>query len=119
AASMIGTFFGTRRAPQRERTEVAPPFWSTFRAAISVKPFAILCAGYFFQHAGVGAVLAAVAFFARYTLAGGDLTVTILFVCLVAPAFAFMPVWVAVSKRIGKLAGYIASMLLFGAGAAS
>ena len=119
ALSMIGTFFGTRKAPQRERTDTAPPFWSTFRAALSVKPFAILTAGYFFQHAGVGAVLAVVAYFARYTLEGGDLTVTILFVCLVAPAFAFMPVWVLVSKRIGKQTGFIASMLLFGLGAAS
>jgi GPH family glycoside/pentoside/hexuronide:cation symporter len=119
AAAMIGTFFGTRRAPQRERTANAPPFWSTFRQALRVKPFAVLTSGYFLQHAGVGAVLAVVPYFASYVLQGDDLTVTILFVCLVGPAFAAMPLWVVVSKRIGKLRGYIVAMLLFGGFGAS
>ena len=118
-AAMVGTFFGTRRAPQRERTLEAPPFWSTFGQALRVKPFAILTVGYFFQHAGVGAVLAVVPFFATYVLEGDKLTLTIMFVCLVGPAFAAMPLWVALSKRIGKLHGYIASMLLFGGFGAS
>lgn len=119
AASMIGTFFGTRRAPQRERLPEHPPFWSTFRAAVQVKPFRILASGYFFQHAGVGAVLAVVPYFASYVLRGDQNTVTILFVCLVGPAFATMPAWVLVSKRIGKLRAYVASMLVFGGAAAS
>ncbi len=119
AAAMLGAFFGTRRAPQRERTPDAPPFWSTFRQALGVKPFAILTSGYFLQHAGVGAVLAVVPYFARYVLHGDELTVTILFVGLVLPAFVAMPMWVRVSRRIGKLNGYIASMLLFGGFGAS
>lgn len=118
-AAMIGAFFGTRRAPQRERTDEAPPFWATFGQALKVKPFAVLTSGYFFQHAGVGAVLAVVPFFANYVLHGDQLTLTIMFVCLVGPAFAAMPLWVAVSKRIGKLNGYIVSMLLFGGFGAS
>ncbi|MFV8751330.1 MFS transporter [Nannocystaceae bacterium ST9] len=119
AAAMIGTFFGTRRAPQRERTPDTPPFWTTFAQALRVKPFAILTSGYFLQHAGVGAVLAVVPYFAGYVLQGDGLTVTILFVCLVGPAFVAMPVWVGVSRRIGKLHGYIVAMLLFGGFGAS
>jgi GPH family glycoside/pentoside/hexuronide:cation symporter len=119
AAAMIGTFFGTRRAPQRERTEEAPPFWSTFGQALRLRPFAVLTSGYFLQHAGVGAVLAVVPYFASYVLRGNELTVTILFVCLVGPAFVAMPLWVAVARRIGKLRGYIAAMLLFGGFGAS
>jgi len=119
AAAMIGTFFGTRRAPQRERQPEHPPFWSSLRAALRVKPFAILGGGYFLQHTGVGAVLAVVPYFASYVLEGGEGTVTIFFVCLVGPAFATMPLWVAVSRRTGKLAAYVAAMLLFGGAAAS
>ncbi len=118
-ASMLGSFFGTRKAPRRERLAEQPPFWSTFIGAVRVKPFATLASGYFLQHAGVGSVLAAVAFFANYVLEGGKGTVTIMFICLVLPAFATMPLWVSVSKRIGKRNGYIASMLLFGGAAAS
>lgn len=116
---MVGTFIGTRRAPIRERAAEVPPFWRSVRDALRIKPFAILTSGYFFQHTGVGAVLATVPFFATYVLEGGKGTVTIMFVCLVGPAFATMPLWVAVSKRIGKLNAYIASMLLFGGFGAS
>lgn len=117
--AMIGTFFGTARAPQRAAPEQAVPFWRSFGEALRVRPFAILVVGYFFQHAGVGAVLAVVPYFATYVLRGDQLTLTIMFVCLVGPAFLAMPMWVAVSRRIGKKAGFIASMLLFGAFGAS
>jgi glycoside/pentoside/hexuronide:cation symporter, GPH family len=118
-AALLGTFVGTRGAPERAAASVTPKFWPSFRAALRVKPFVILGGGYFLQHAGVGAVLAAVPYFAAYVLEGGEGTVTILFVCLVGPAFATMPVWVAISRRLGKLRSYVAAMLLFGGAAAS
>ncbi|MFO7561521.1 MAG: MFS transporter [Enhygromyxa sp.] len=118
-AAMIGTFLGTRGAPQRARLPEQPRFWPSLLAVLRVKPFVILGSGYFLQHAGVGAVLAVVPYFANYVLDGPEGTVTILFVCLVGPAFATMPLWVAISRRIGKRAAYIASMLLFGGAAAS
>ncbi len=117
--ALVGTFFGTRRAPQRGRSEGTPAFWSNLLSVLRVRPFAILGAGYLLQHAGVGAILAAVPYLANYVLEGGNATVTILFVSLVLPAAAAMPLWVGVSKRIGKRSGFILAMLLFGAATAA
>ncbi|MCA9684630.1 MAG: MFS transporter [Myxococcales bacterium] len=79
----------------------------------------MLISAYAVQLVGVGTILASVPFFARYQLAGDDDTVTILFVALVLPAFLFMPVWVLISKRTGKLAAYLVATVMLGLGAAS
>ncbi|WP_157595983.1 MFS transporter [Plesiocystis pacifica] len=118
-ASMLGTFVGTRSAPSRPRLDQSPPLREQLQAAARVRPFRVLLSTYALQLVGVGLVLANVPYFARYTLGGDEGTVTIMFVALVAPAFAFMPGWVWLSKRTGKLRAYQLASALFGVGIGS
>ncbi|NJK32061.1 MAG: MFS transporter [Deltaproteobacteria bacterium] len=117
--ALLGTFVGTRKAPMLERSDESPAFWSSIAGVLKVRPFVVLTSGYFLQLIGVGAVLATVPYFARYTLAGDEGTETIMFVCLVGPALVTMPVWVIVAGKLGKLRAYVLSLLLFGVFGAS
>ncbi len=71
------------------------------------------------QCVALGGLLAAVPYFVRYTLKAGPEVVTLLFVCLVLPAIVTMPLWTALSRRIGKRGGYLVAVVLFVAMAAS
>ncbi|NVB38715.1 MFS transporter [Pseudenhygromyxa sp. WMMC2535] len=118
-AAMFLTFVGTRRAPSRPRLEQdAQPLLEQIRGALAVRPFRVLLGGYAMQLVGVGVVLACVPYFARYTLGGDDDTLTFMFVTLVGPAVLVMPVWVRVSRAIGKRRALLASTTLFACGAA-
>ena len=118
-AAMLVAFFGTRDARQ---TEAAPHSFS-LRAQVSValgfKAYRKLLAAYTLQCVALGTVLAAVPYFVRYTLGAGNEGVTLLFVCLVGPAIVTMPLWTAISRRLGKRFGYILAAAIFAVMAAS
>lgn len=116
--AMLGCFFGTRRAPSLDRRDDDPGFFTQLREVARVRPFAVLVGAYALQLVGIGVVLAAVPFFARYILDDAQ-ALTILFVALVGPAFLVMPVWVRVSRAIGKLPAYVISVVTFSIGALS
>jgi Na+/melibiose symporter-like transporter len=116
--TMLGCFWGTRRAPSLERDEEVQGFLEQLREVARVRPFVVLVAAYILEQAGVGVVLAAVPFFARYIL-GDPETMTFLFIALVGPAFLFMPMWVAISGELGKLRAYMISVVTFSVGASS
>lgn len=119
AAAMLITFFGTRDAPQYLAPRSTLGLRAQMRIALGNRPYRTLLLGYGLQCVGIGAVLAAVPYFVRYTLRADQSAVTLLFVCLVGPAIVAMPLWTAVSRRFGKRAGYIAATLVFAAFALS
>lgn len=110
---MLAAFFGTARAPFLERAEAAVPWREQVRIAFQNRPFIILLVGYFPQQVAVGSILATLPFYVKYILGGTESIVTLLFVCLVLPAIVTMPVWVRISRRTGKLAGFLISSALF------
>lgn len=112
-AAMLVAFFGTRDAPQHDAPAFGAPLREQVRVALSHRPYRNLLVGFAVQNIGVGAILAAVPYFCRYTLQGGEEAVTVLFVSLVGPAIVAMPLWLAVSRRFGKRVGYIAAVALF------
>ncbi len=110
---MLAAFVGTARAPFLERADRAVPWREQVRIALRNRPFIILLVGYFPQQVAVGSILATLPFFVKYILGGSEALVTILFVCLVLPAIVTMPVWVRISRRTGKLTGFMISSGLF------
>lgn len=111
--SMLVAFFGTRGAAQREAVESTLGLRAQLGVALAYPQFRRLLGAYALQCVALGTVLAAVPYFVRYTLQAGNDVLTLLFVCLVAPAIVTMPGWTAVSRRWGKRVSYILAALIF------
>ena len=121
AVSMLVAFFGTARASQTQHLEDAPTLGLRAQLAVAFgdRAYRTLWSAYGLQCVALGAVLAAVPYFVRYTLQADEEAMTLLFVCLVGPAIVTMPLWTAISRRWGKRVGYILAAGIFTVMAAS
>jgi Na+/melibiose symporter-like transporter len=81
------------------------------------RAFVALLLAFVIQALGFAAMLGAAQYYATY-IVERPTSITILFVCLVAPAMVVMPAWTWVAHRFGKTAGYLAATLVFLVGAA-
>ena len=117
--AMLLSFWGTAKAPFLSRVETTLPFKEQMGIALKNRPFLLLVCGFFPQQIGVGCTLAMLPFYVRHILAGSQTQLTFMFLCLMLPAVFFMPLWVLLSRRTGKLGAYLISSLLFGLGVAS
>jgi Na+/melibiose symporter-like transporter len=116
AGGMLGAVAGTRNAPTltRVRSEGGPV--AGLREAWRSRPFRVLLSGFVIQALGIGVMLAGVPYYSEQVL-GDPAAGTLLFVALVAPAIAVMPLWLRFSRRRGKRSGLLASSVLFAAAA--
>lgn len=117
--SMLVAFLGTRRAPHTEAVAHTLGLRAQIGVAFANVDYRRLLVAYGLQCVALGAVLAAVPYFVRYTLLADEGAVTLLFVCLVGPAIVTMPMWTAISRRRGKRFGYVLAALIFAVMAAS
>jgi Na+/melibiose symporter-like transporter len=83
-----------------------------FREVRHTRAFVVLLASFVIQALGLSAMLGGTQYYATYIL-DKPTAVTILFVCLVAPAIVVMPVWNWVAHRFGKEHGYLVATLMF------
>jgi GPH family glycoside/pentoside/hexuronide:cation symporter len=83
-----------------------------FREVRHSRAFVVLLASFVIQALGLSAMLGGTQYYATYIL-DRPTAVTILFVCLVAPAIVVMPVWNWVAHRFGKEHGYLAATLMY------
>ncbi|KQS57976.1 MFS transporter [Geodermatophilus sp. Leaf369] len=118
AGGMLGAVVGTRRAPTLTRTSSEGRLLATLRVAVRVRPFRLLLVGFVVQALGIGVMLAGVPYYARQVL-GDPAAGTLLFVALVGPAILVMPLWLRVSRRVGKRTGLLASSTVFAIAAAA
>jgi Na+/melibiose symporter-like transporter len=117
ALGMLGAFWGTRHAPTLTRVHSEGRLGENLRLALRSRPFRVLLAGFVIQALGIGVMLAGVPYYSEQVL-GDPEAGTLLFVALVAPAILVMPLWLRVSRRLGKLGGLLASSAIFGTAAA-
>ncbi|MGY2084588.1 MFS transporter [Blastococcus sp. SYSU DS0539] len=117
AAGMLGAVAGTRRAPTLTRVRSEGRLGATLALAWRSGPFRVLLTGFVVQALGIGVMLAGVPYFSEQVL-GDPAAGTVLFAALVAPAILVMPLWLRVSRRLGKRQGLVLSSALFGTGAA-
>ncbi|MEO3887565.1 MFS transporter [Nonomuraea sp. B5E05] len=117
--SMLGSFFGTARAPMTGAPEPDRGGWREQFAAIKGNaPFLWITALACTQMLAVSMMLAAAPYFATYTIGTPDATQT-LFAALVGPMLLTMPLWVRLSKRFDKRGAMVLAALMFGGGTAA
>lgn len=115
AAAMLTTFFATASAPRIAGATSSLGLRQQLAIAFGNRPFFRLLVPYFVQLVGMSSVTAAMPYFVRYQLGGGEREVALSFVCLTAPAIVGMPLWVALSRRLGKRRCYELSVAAFAA----
>ncbi|WP_157250852.1 MFS transporter [Nonomuraea typhae] len=117
-AAMLGSFFGTARAPMTGAPEPdGGRLWEQFGAVRKNTPFVWLLALSSTQMLAVSMMLAAAPYFAGYTL-GNPKATTTLFAVLVGPMLLTMPIWVALSKRLDKRGAMVLGALVYAGGTA-
>jgi GPH family glycoside/pentoside/hexuronide:cation symporter len=77
----------------------------------------VLLTGFVVQALGIGVMLAGVPYYSRQVL-GDPAAGSLLFGALVGPAIVVMPLWLKVSRRLGKRTGLLAASALFTVAAA-
>jgi Na+/melibiose symporter-like transporter len=108
---VVGAYIGTRHAPIGAVTSGTGTLRDQLRVVAGARDFRLLLSTFVVQALATGAMLAGVAYVARWVIADKAAT-TILFVCFVGPALVMSPVWSAVGRRVGKKRGYVASSLV-------
>lgn len=103
------------RTPVVQHRATTAPLREQLRLLRTNKPFAVLLGAYFGQTVAIGAQLAAVPYFATYTLHNKS-AVTIVFLALVGPALIVMPMWVRRSAGLRKKRAMVESSLVYAAG---
>lgn len=113
---------GVRRLTEtcgfREPDEHAHSTRADVRLAWQDRDFRALVLSYLFTGTTTHLVLAAVPFYAEYVLDDGGLT-AVLMGAFLAPAVFASPVWLKVSRRIGKQRGLLLSQAMFIVGTAA
>jgi GPH family glycoside/pentoside/hexuronide:cation symporter len=110
------TFFGTKEKKHTRADLPTEGFFSTYKAVFTNKPYVILFVSYALHMTAITFLQSILAYYVKYiytpqseshafTFIGLDLT-TIAMMALLLTAMVFIPVSVAVSKKIGKRKAY-------------
>ena len=116
AAVMAAGIWLCIRGVSRARVRVAPAAEGTLLHQLQIarhnRGFMALLGAFVLQALATSAMLGGAQYFATYLL-NKPSAVTLLFVCLVGPALAVMPLWAWVAHRFGKNHGFLAASVLF------
>ncbi|MFC4942524.1 MFS transporter [Pseudonocardia sp. GCM10023141] len=107
----MGAYLATSGVVEEPTEASAGPLREQLRIVLSVPDFRRLLVAFVAQALGVGALLAAVAYVARYLLAD-PASSSVLFAAFVGPALLVSPLWERWTAHRGKKAGYLASTVV-------
>jgi GPH family glycoside/pentoside/hexuronide:cation symporter len=114
--AMLGTFFGTARAPRIERAETEHVgLRGQLAAARGNRPFLLLVVLSGAQMLSAGIMLAGAPYFASYIVEDTS-AVTTMFLALIGPMVVLMPAWVRVTRRFDKRRSMVVASALFMSG---
>lgn len=114
------TAWGAGALPARAVLDAPHVAWrEQLRLALSNRAYFVLLLGYVCVLVGNGAMAAAAPYFAVHVLGRSADAVGAIFGCLLVAAMAAMPLWAALSRRLGKHACAVASALVFAAALAA
>jgi Na+/melibiose symporter-like transporter len=111
--SCLVCFFGTAKAPGRPPQKEMPPLGEQVRVAAKNYPFAMLMSSYFLQALAIGVMMAGFVYYVKYAMALPETAMNIAFPIFMITGVIFIPVWLAVGKRLGKIKSYYIGLAIF------
>ena len=106
-------FFGTKKAPTRPPRKEMPPISEQIRIAARNFPFLMLMSSYFFQALAMGVMMAGFIYYVKYAMKLPETAMNIAFPIFLVTGILFIPVWLAVGKRLGKIKSYTIGIVFF------
>ena len=114
AGVVLITFASVRERPVAPQRVPVGNVFASYRAALRVRPFRLALVPWTLFMTGIVVATSAVPFYFEHLYGRPELARFASLVLLLA-AFASIPVWVWLSRRLGKRTAYNAGMVIFGA----
>jgi len=111
--SCLWCFFGTRKAPSLPPHKETPPIKEQIKIAARNYPFTVLMTSYFLQALAIGVMMAGFVYYVKYAMALPETAMNIAFPIFMVTGVIFIPVWLAVGKRLGKIKSYYIGLAIF------
>ena len=109
------SFFGTRKAKTLQAVKDRPPFFEQVKIAFRNTPFKMLMMMYTFQSLAIGVLMAGLIYYVKYVMNLPETSMGIVFPILIVTAIIFIPVWLKIGVKIGKIKAYTIGLLILSA----
>jgi len=105
-------FRATRTARTLPAAREMPPMGRQVRIAFQNTPFKMLMAMYFLQSLSMGVLMAGLIYYIKYVMHQPETAMGIVFPILTVTAILFIPLWVKIGVRFGKIKSYTAGLTI-------
>ncbi|MBM4453009.1 MAG: MFS transporter [Chloroflexi bacterium] len=106
-------FFGTRKAPSLPPKKEMPPIKQQIAIAAKNYPFVMLMTSYFLQALAIGVMMAGFVYYVKYAMALPETAMNTAFPIFLVTGIIFIPIWLQVGKRLGKIKSYYLGLAIF------
>lgn len=106
-------FLGTKKAPSLPPQKEMPPVKEQIKIAARNFPFVMLMTSYFLQALAIGVMMAGFIYYVKYAMELPETAMNVVFPIFLVTGMLFIPVWLAVGKRFGKIKSYYFGLALF------
>ena len=106
-------FFGTRKAPSLPPHKETPSLKEQIKVAARNYPFVVLMSSYFLQALAIGVMMAGFVYYVKYAMALPETAMNIAFPIFMVTGVIFIPVWLAIGKKLGKIKSYYIGLAIF------
>ena len=111
--SCLWCVIGTRKAPSLPPQKEMPPLKEQVKVAARNYPFMMLMSSYFLQALAIGVMMAGFVYYVKYAMTLPETAMNIVFPIFMITGVLFIPVWLAVGKRLGKIKSYYIGLTIF------
>jgi GPH family glycoside/pentoside/hexuronide:cation symporter len=111
--SCLICFWGTRRARALPVRENLPPLREQVKIAVRNFPFMMLMTSYFFQALAIGVMMAGFVYYVKHVMSMPETAMGIIFPVFLVTAIVFIPVWLKIGVRLGKIRAYRIGLAIF------
>jgi Na+/melibiose symporter-like transporter len=111
--SCLWCFFGTRKSHSLPPHKETPPLKEQVKIAARNYPFVVLMTSYFLQALAIGVMMAGFVYYVKYAMTLPETAMNIAFPIFMVTGVIFIPVWLAVGKKLGKIKSYYIGLSIF------